>query len=409
MLTKIHLPKPSDFPPSSRFRRAIDGRDARFDGRFVFGVTTTGIYCRPSCPARRPRPENLVLFDTPRAAEDAGYRACKRCRPGDVGAIADPLAVVIRAARYIEGHAGDAVPLADVARAAGRSPHHLQRVFTRHVGVSPRQYAHARRVARIQERLRAGVPVTDALYEAGFGSSSRVYEQSAAILGMRPARFRGGGAGERIHFAIVPTALGSLLVAATAAGIFRIALGEGRRTLIAQLRADFPNAQIAPGDRALATVAQRVSVATKGGRAAPRAADGHSRDRVPTTCLERAAPDLARVDADLRADRARDRSAEGGARRRACLRRESRRAHRALSPRRSGRWDGRWVSMGRGSESALVGGGTSGVRRRIRGDAPRQRPLDLRPIQLEAARQVESHLLQVHFDDRHAPVGERLH
>jgi AraC family transcriptional regulator of adaptative response/methylated-DNA-[protein]-cysteine methyltransferase len=172
--------------------RAVLARDGRFDGRFVFGVRTTGIYCRPSCPARRPRRQNVVFFPVPEIAERAGFRSCRRCRPRDAAAPDPRIAWVRRLCRAIEE--GEGPPRLDaLATLAGVSPHHLQRTFKRIVGVSPRAYADARRLATFKSHVKGGRHVTEATYEAGFGSSSRIYERAPGQLGMTPGTYRRGG------------------------------------------------------------------------------------------------------------------------------------------------------------------------------------------------------------------------
>ncbi|MBI1777646.1 MAG: bifunctional DNA-binding transcriptional regulator/O6-methylguanine-DNA methyltransferase Ada [Proteobacteria bacterium] len=232
------------------FWQAVQDRDAGADGRFVFAVTTTGIYCRPSCPSRHPRWENVRFFPLPQAAERAGFRACKRCRPNEASPTDRRLARIAKACRVLD-EADEPMTLAALGRKVGIAPHHLQRLFTRVVGVSPRAYWDARRLRRLKGELRAGESVTSALYGAGYGSSSRLYEKSGASLGMTPARYRQGGAGERVTYAIVASQLGRLLVAATARGVAMVALGESDRRLEAELAAELPGALLARDDSGL--------------------------------------------------------------------------------------------------------------------------------------------------------------
>lgn len=220
---------------------AFAARDTAADGRFVVAVTSTGIYCKPSCPARRPKRENVRFYPVPEAAEQAGYRACRRCRPDRAGSADPRLAAVRKACGLID--AADVIPtLPALGRALGMSPHHLQRVFTEIVGVSPRAYGEARRVARLKSDLRQGEPVAQALYGAGYGSASRLYEKAKAELGMTPARYRKGGVGEAVRFAIRKSPLDLLLVAATERGVCMIALGDDEGTLAQALKAEFPGA-----------------------------------------------------------------------------------------------------------------------------------------------------------------------
>ncbi len=223
---------------------AFEARDAKADGSFVAAVTSTGIYCKASCPARRPKRENVRFYPMPEAAEHDGYRACKRCRPNLVETDNPRLKAIRKAARLID--AADAIPtLTMLGRAVGISPHHLQRLFTEIVGVSPRAYGEAKRVARLKEDLKKGEPVAQAMYGAGYGSASRLYEKAQAELGMTPARYRKGGVDEDIRYAIRKTPLDLLLVAATEKGVCMIALGDDEKRLGKELEAEFPGASIA--------------------------------------------------------------------------------------------------------------------------------------------------------------------
>src|SRR5262249_5709684 len=204
---------------------AVVEHDRSADGLFVYAVQSTGVYCRPSCPSRRPRRENVTFFETTQAASDAGFRACRRCRPDAI--TADPwVDKVQRACVYlanVEGHPS----LATLASRLGGSPYHLQRNFKRLVGVTPREYADACRLRKGKRQLREGVAVTGAMFDAGYGSSSRFYERAVPKLGMPPSVYRRGGAGMTIRFAIVESpndALGRLLVAATPRGICAVAM-----------------------------------------------------------------------------------------------------------------------------------------------------------------------------------------
>lgn len=225
---------------------ALVARDRAADGRFVYGVRTTGVFCRPSCASRRPRRENVSFFTDAEAAAAAGFRPCKRCRPTEP-AESEPAAVA-RARAHINAHLathGDApLPLAELAAAVGMSPAHLQRTFTRIVGLSPRAYRDALRLARLKERLRAGDTVSRATFEAGFAASSGVYAHADRALGMSPAAWRRGGRGEQVAFAIAPTRLGRLLVAATARGVCAVALGDDDAALADWLRRELPQAAI---------------------------------------------------------------------------------------------------------------------------------------------------------------------
>jgi AraC family transcriptional regulator of adaptative response/methylated-DNA-[protein]-cysteine methyltransferase len=222
---------------------AVLARDRRADGTFFYAVTSTGVFCRPSCPSRRPRRDRVCFFTTTADAERAGFRACRRCRPTEPGS--NSLAAPIeRAAAYLAAHVDETVPLARLAELARLSPSHFQRRFTRALGVSPREYQAAIRADRFKRELREGRDVTSAIYEAGYGSPSRVYERIPTGRGMPPSAYRTGGAGVEIGYTIVPTPLGKLLVAATATGICAVKLGDTHRALEDDLRREFPAAAL---------------------------------------------------------------------------------------------------------------------------------------------------------------------
>ena len=222
-------------------RRAVEGRDASLDGVIFYGVRSTGIYCKPSCAARRPRREQVSFYGTQDEAEAAGFRPCRRCRPR---VTRDPnLETVERACRLIEAAGADAPPLARLAAELGVSQYHLQRTFKKVVGLTPRQYALAHRVNQFKARLREGETVAGAMYDAGYGSSSRLYEKADAELGMTPASYaRGGGA--RIAYAVTECELGLMLVAATGRGLCAVRLGASETELEGTLREEFPEAEI---------------------------------------------------------------------------------------------------------------------------------------------------------------------
>jgi AraC family transcriptional regulator of adaptative response/methylated-DNA-[protein]-cysteine methyltransferase len=228
--------------------QAVQDRDPQADGTFVYAVRSTGIYCRPSCASRRPNREQVAFFPLPEAAEQAGFRACKRCTPQEAGTPDPQVALVRRACRYIEAAADGPLTLAALGDHLGLSPAHAQRVFKRLMGISPRQYQAATRLDRLKARLRAGDAVTGALYEAGYGSSSRLYEQAPAHLGMTPATYGRGGAGMAIRYTVVDCPLGRLLVAATARGICAVYLGDADAALIAALGKEYPAATVRAED-----------------------------------------------------------------------------------------------------------------------------------------------------------------
>lgn len=232
--------------------RAVMGRDARFDGRFVYAVRSTGVYCRPSCPSRRPRREQVTFFDLARAAEGAGFRSCRRCRPAQAAAKDRRAERVERVCRYIDAHLDSALPLVRLAAEAGLSPHHFQRTFKQLMGISPRQYAEARRLAAFKAHVKKGDTVTSAIYGAGYGSGSRLYERASGQLGMTPSAYRRGGRGMQLRYTLAASPLGRLLVAATDRGIAAVSLGESDPALEAGLRAEYPAAELARDDDALA-------------------------------------------------------------------------------------------------------------------------------------------------------------
>jgi len=228
---------------------AVLARDSRRDGIFVFAVRSTGIYCRPSCPSRRPRPERVVFFPLPEAAERAGFRACRRCRPGLAGQ-GDPRGAWLRRiCRFIEAHPD--ARLAELSAVAGVSPHHFQRTFKRLLGITPRQFADARRLSALKAHLKGGRDVAEATYEAGYGSSSRLYERADGQLGMTPATYRRGGRGMKIGYTITDSPLGRLLVAATERGVSAVSLGDDDVHLEAALRDEYPAAEIRRDERVL--------------------------------------------------------------------------------------------------------------------------------------------------------------
>lgn len=224
--------------------QAVLRRDGSADGAFVYAVTSTGVFCRPSCPSRRPERDRVRFFDAVDDAIAAGFRACKRCSPADPALRSGAAQAIRRATRYLHDHADTTVSLAALARVAGLSAFHLQRQFKQALGVSPREYQAACRASRFRAELRAGRDVTTAVYEAGYGSPSRVYEGVPTGRGMSPATYRLGGEGASIGFTIERCALGWLLVAATAKGICAVKLGDGPQALENELRQEFPRARI---------------------------------------------------------------------------------------------------------------------------------------------------------------------
>jgi AraC family transcriptional regulator, regulatory protein of adaptative response / methylated-DNA-[protein]-cysteine methyltransferase len=228
---------------AARYWRATLARDSRADGSFVLAVRSTHIYCRPSCPARRPLRHNVTFFRTREEAEKQGYRPCLRCRPNE---IAGPVALVQRAASQLAESSEEGVRLGALARTLGTTPATLRRAFLQVTGLKPRELAEALRVRRFKALLRAGKSIVDALYETGYGSPSRIYERSNAQLGMTPATYRKGGQGMKIGYTIAKSPLGKVLVAATERGVSAVYLGDAENTMIAELREEYPQAEIAP-------------------------------------------------------------------------------------------------------------------------------------------------------------------
>jgi AraC family transcriptional regulator of adaptative response/methylated-DNA-[protein]-cysteine methyltransferase len=227
--------------------RAILDRDPAADGRFFYSVRTTGVYCRPSCGARTPRPEHVDFHATAEAARQAGFRPCRRCQPDQPPLTERHAALVAGVCRRIEQ--ADSVPgLAELARSAGVSAFHLHRIFKTVTGVTPRAYATALRARKLRDQLGRGASVSDAIYEAGYQSSGRFYAESDRLLGMTPKRYRAGGANMPIRFAVGECALGAILVAAGERGICAISLGDDPDALIRDLQDRFPKAELVGGD-----------------------------------------------------------------------------------------------------------------------------------------------------------------
>jgi AraC family transcriptional regulator of adaptative response/methylated-DNA-[protein]-cysteine methyltransferase len=232
-------------------------RDAAYDGAFVFAVRTTGVYCRPSCASRPAKRENVSFFPTPEAAAREGFRACKRCRP-DRAAEADPHVSIVKSACETIAMAEETPSVAALAARAGLSPFHFHRVFKKATGVTPKAYAAEVRARRAAEGLRTAGTVTEAIYDAGFSSSSRFYETAAARLGMTPTAARRGGEGAVIRFAVGEASLGSVLVAATDKGVAAILIGDDPEALARDLQDRFPRAKIVGGDAAFERTVARV-------------------------------------------------------------------------------------------------------------------------------------------------------
>jgi AraC family transcriptional regulator of adaptative response/methylated-DNA-[protein]-cysteine methyltransferase len=239
--------------------QAVVAKDSRFDGQFVFAVSSTRIYCRPSCGSRRPRRDRVSFFSLPEAAEQAGFRACLRCHPREVHVVDPQVGMAREVCRLIEENDGDPLTLAMLSSEVGVSAFHLQRTFKSVMGISPSQYAEACRIGKFKQAVRGGESITNAIYDAGFGSSSRLYEHAASRLGMTPATYGKGGRGAEIKYAIIETSLGLLLVAATDKGVCSVTLGDSEAALEYDLREEFPQAEIQRVDQAL-KVATKVIV-----------------------------------------------------------------------------------------------------------------------------------------------------
>jgi AraC family transcriptional regulator, regulatory protein of adaptative response / methylated-DNA-[protein]-cysteine methyltransferase len=231
---------------------AVAAHDRSMDGVFYYAVLSTGIYCRPSCPSKRPSRENVVFFRAREAAERAGFRPCKRCKP-EKSAASDPNGQLVeKICRHIDAHPGEPVTLEALSRALGMSPFYLQRTFKALTGITPRAYSDSRRLESLKAGLRDGHSVTRSLYDAGYGSSSRLYERASSQLGMTPLRYRKQGSGVTIRYTIAPTPIGQMLLAATDRGICAVQFGESPANLEDELRAEYPKAEIIRADRKLA-------------------------------------------------------------------------------------------------------------------------------------------------------------
>ncbi|GEP00688.1 bifunctional transcriptional activator/DNA repair enzyme protein Ada [Methylobacterium haplocladii] len=254
---------------------AFSAADKTADGSFVTAVKTTGIYCRPSCPAKRAKRENVRFYATCAEAESAGFRPCKRCRPDAASRDEVQAEAVARACRLIEE--AETPPALDaLAQAAGMSPYHFHRTFRRITGVTPKAYAGAHRAGRVATGLRAARTVTEAVYDAGYNAASRFYAEAGERLGMSPTTYRQGGEGTAIRFAIGECSLGSILVAATAKGVCSIMMDDDPDALVRALQDRFPKAELTGGDAGFETlVAQVVGMADAPGRSVALPLDIH--------------------------------------------------------------------------------------------------------------------------------------
>ncbi|HEY2847889.1 MAG TPA: Ada metal-binding domain-containing protein, partial [Pyrinomonadaceae bacterium] len=223
--------------------QAIRTRDARFNGAFVFGVRTTGIFCKPSCTAKPAKRENVVFFDAIGAAREAGFRACLRCKPESAKTIDPRVEIVMKACDML--NTKEEISIDTVAEELGQSMSHFQRTFKDIMGVSPKKYVEAKKMERFKDELRSGSDVTPAMYEAGYGSSRGLYEKAASGLGMTPATYKKGGEGMKINFVVTDCELGKLLVARTSKGVCSVTIGDSTAELKDGLAKEFPCADIA--------------------------------------------------------------------------------------------------------------------------------------------------------------------
>jgi AraC family transcriptional regulator of adaptative response/methylated-DNA-[protein]-cysteine methyltransferase len=251
--------KSRDIPDTQldpRWARIV-ARERAADGLFWYSVATTGVYCRPSCPSRTANPKNVAIHDTRAAARAAGYRACKRCHPDAPSLGAELSALIARACRFIER--SETMPaLGQIADAVALSPGYFHRLFKAATGLTPRGYATAHRAARVRAELARSATVTAAIYDAGFNSNGRFYENSAHMLGMTPTQYRAGGVDEEIRFAVGQCSLGAILVASSAKGVVSILLGDDPQSLLRNLQDRFRRARLIGGDTAYESLVARV-------------------------------------------------------------------------------------------------------------------------------------------------------
>ena len=245
--TAVRHDPPCSAEADPRWQRIMD-RDPSGNGSFWYSVATTGIYCQPSCPSRRPNPRNIRFHDSPADAERSGFRACLRCRPNDVSRDEQQAAIVVRACRAIELSTAP-ISLNQLAEAAKLSPGYFHRLFKTKIGLTPKGYACACRAKTVRRQLNEGQSVTDAIYGSGFNSNSRFYEKSTKMLGMQPQVFRTGGADVELRFAVGQCALGAILVASSDKGVCAILLGEDPDLLARDLQDRFPHAHLLGGDK----------------------------------------------------------------------------------------------------------------------------------------------------------------
>jgi AraC family transcriptional regulator, regulatory protein of adaptative response / methylated-DNA-[protein]-cysteine methyltransferase len=255
-LAQIRKPTPPSVTEDLRWARIV-ARDKMADGQFWYSVSTTGVYCRPSCPSRTANPKNVQLHDTLVSAKATGCRPCKRCNPDGPSIESENAALVAKACRIIE-QSEEEPSLDALADAVGRSPSYFHRIFKAATGVTPKDYAVARRAAKVRQGLASCNSITEAIYDAGFNSSGRFYEKSTDLLGMTPSRYRAGGTNEEIKFAVGQTSLGAILVASSKKGVAAILLGDDPDMLVRNLQDRFPMAHLVGADRDYETLVARV-------------------------------------------------------------------------------------------------------------------------------------------------------
>ena len=253
----------SAIPTTDRWTQVL-ARDTKADGAFVYAVKSTGIVCRPSCPSRRPNREVVEFFDSVDAAKKAGYRPCKRCTPQEQSAQSRKIQ---EACRYIDQNFDAPLSLKQIAGHVGLSPFHLQRLFKKTLGISPRQYQQARRTNKFKSALKTEMRITDAIYDAGYGSSSRLYENSSAQLGMTPSDFRRNGEGISIRYTVSSTRLGKVLIASTERGLCAVQFGESAASLERNLKDEFKAARITRDDQGLRPIAAKIEKFLEGSQA----------------------------------------------------------------------------------------------------------------------------------------------
>jgi AraC family transcriptional regulator, regulatory protein of adaptative response / methylated-DNA-[protein]-cysteine methyltransferase len=232
-------------------------RDKSADGVFWYSVATTGVFCRPSCPSRTANPQNVQIHDSPAAARAAGFRPCKRCKPEGASLDAQNAALIAKACKLIESRS-EPMSLQELACAVELSPHYFHRLFKARIGLTPKEYASAHQASRVRKNLQSGPSITQAIYDAGYNSNGRFYENAAGILGMTPRRFRSGGQDEEIRFAVGQCSLGAILVASTRKGVVSILIDDEPDALVRTLQDRFPNAQLVGADEEYEQLVARV-------------------------------------------------------------------------------------------------------------------------------------------------------